>query len=62
MFNDKAKYYLGLISGKPATNVHELQELARTQKDFTEQDISERTEKIIAAFMAFIKANNLARN
>ncbi|MBR0151565.1 MAG: DUF262 domain-containing protein [Synergistaceae bacterium] len=61
-FKDKAKYYLGLMPKKPATNIHELQELARTQNDFTEQDISERTEKIISAFMAFIKANNLARN
>ena len=60
-FQDKAKYYLGLIKNKPATNIHELQSLASTITDFTAHDISQRTEKIISAFINFIKENGLAR-
>ena len=60
-FQDKAKYYLGLVPKKPATNIHELQALAKTMNDFTEQDISQRTEKIIDSFIQFITENGLAR-
>ncbi len=60
-FQDKAKYYLGLVPKKPATNIHELQALAGTMSDFTAQDISQRTEKIITAFINFITENRLAR-
>ena len=60
-FKDKAKYYLGNIAGKLPTQVHELQELARTMQDFTEQDITQRTEKIIDTFMQFIADNGLSR-
>ena len=50
-FQDKAKYYLGQVKNKPATNIHELQSLAVTMNDFMEQDISQRTEKIITTFI-----------
>ena len=60
-FQDKAKYYLGHVKNKPATNIHELQSLAATMNDFTEQDISQRTEKIITTFINFITENGLAR-
>ena len=60
-FQDKAKYYLGLVPKKPATNIHELQALAKANQDFTEQDITQRTERIIDSFMAFVRENNLLR-
>lgn len=60
-FQDKAKYYLGHIKNKPATNIHELQSLAMTITDFTANDISQRTEKIISAFINFITENSLAK-
>ena len=60
-FQDKAKYYLGLVPKKPATNIHELQALAKANQDFTAQDISQRTEKIISTFINFITENELAR-
>ena len=60
-FQDKAKYYLGRVKNKPATNIHELQSLAATMSDFTDQDISQRTEKIISTFINFITENGLAR-
>ncbi|MBR0169061.1 MAG: hypothetical protein IJQ08_10355, partial [Synergistaceae bacterium] len=60
-FQDKANYYLGLMPKKPATNIHQLQELAQAKQDFTEQDISQRTEEIISSFMAFVRENNLLR-
>ena len=60
-FQDKAKYYLGLMPKKPATNIHQLQALAKAKQDFTEQDISQRTEEIISSFMAFVRENNLLR-
>lgn len=60
-FQDKAKYYLGLMPKQPATQIYELQVLARTKQDFTKQDIEERTEKIIDSFMAFVRENNLLR-
>ena len=60
-FQDKAKYYLGLMPKKPATNIHQLQVLANAKQDFTEQDIAQRTEEIISSFMAFVRENNLLR-
>ena len=60
-FQDKAKYYLGLMPKKPATNIHQLQALAKVQQDFTQQDISLRTEEIISSFMTFVRENNLLR-
>ena len=60
-FQDKAKYYLGQVPQKPSTNIHELQILATTKEDFTEQDIALRTDEIINAFISFIEENNLLR-
>ena len=45
-FSDKANYYLG-NRGKASTKIHELSELAKTHKDFTEQDIEQRNNIII---------------
>lgn len=58
-FQDKAKYYLGRVPGKPETKIHELKKLAETKSDFTEADITQRTEKIIDTFVAFVRENNL---
>lgn len=58
-FQDKAKYYRGRVHGKPDTNIHELKKLAETKSDFTEEDITQRTEKIIDTFIAFVRENNL---
>lgn len=63
-FADKKKYYTGYKrNGKlqPATDNIELVRLAQTHSDFTERDILERNEKIIADFLACLDANNLLR-
>ncbi|MBQ9389262.1 MAG: DUF1524 domain-containing protein, partial [Synergistaceae bacterium] len=60
-FQDKAKYYRGRVHGKPDTNIHELKKLAETKSDFTEEDITQRTEKIIDSFIAFVRDNDLSR-
>ncbi len=58
-FSDKAKYYLGLIPGKPKTQIHELAAMATDMQDFTEQDIDQRNTQILEAFMNFVAENNL---
>lgn len=60
-FQDKAKYYLEQVPQKPGTHIHELRRLAETMSDFTEQDITQRTQRIIDTFMQFITENGLAR-
>ena len=63
-FPDKAKYYIGEIeiAGKPImTQIHDLHKLAKALKDFTEHDITQRTQKIIDTFMQFIMDNGLSR-
>lgn len=60
-FQDKAKYYLGRVPKKPDTHIHELKRLAETMSDFTEQDITQRTQRIIDTFIQFITDNGLAR-
>lgn len=60
-FQDKAKYYLEQVPPKPGTHIHELRRLAETMSDFTEQDITQRTQRIIDTFMQFITENGLAR-
>ncbi|MBQ3765076.1 MAG: hypothetical protein II869_08900, partial [Synergistaceae bacterium] len=60
-FQDKRKYYLGQVPKKPSTKIHELQRLATTKDDFTEQDIALRNDEIINAFISFIEENNLLR-
>ena len=59
-FQDKIKYYLGQVKGKPGTNIYDLLELADKHDDFDEEDIARRNEKIIEEFMNFIQANHLA--
>lgn len=60
-FQDKAKYYLGMIPGRQGTKIHELVDMANTRQDFNADDISIRNEEIIKRFMEFIRENNLAR-
>lgn len=59
-FPDKARYYIGKveIAGKPVkTQIHDLHQLAHTLKNFTEQDIARRKQKIINDFIQFIADN-----
>lgn len=62
-FEDKKKYYLGWQpKGKkyqPATFNLELQRLAKTYEDFTEEDIIKRNEKIFNAFVEYLRGNDL---
>ena len=63
-FADKAKYYLGYTKGKQkisGTMIRELRTLAKTQNDFTEDDILIRNEIIFDAFIEFLAQNNLLR-
>ena len=63
-FEDKAKYYLGYTKGKQkiaGTMIRELLTLAKTQKDFTEDDILIRNDIIFDAFIEFLDKNNLLR-
>ena len=56
---DKRIYYLGDDKSKPATFNMELQRLAKTKDDFTEEDILERNEKIFEAFIDYLRGNYL---
>lgn len=64
-FSDKVSFYRGFINKrgqkKEGTRVVELLHMADSMTDFTEKDIKNRNEAIITAFLAFLKANNLAR-
>lgn len=63
-FADKSKYYLGYTKGKQkisGTMIRELRTLAKTQTDFTEEDILIRNEIIFDAFVEFLAQNNLLR-
>lgn len=60
-FQDKAKYYLGMIKGRTGTKIYELIEMARSRQDFSTEDISIRNQEIIKGFMNFIRENNLAQ-
>lgn len=63
-FADKKKYYLGYTRGgkfQRGTDNLELQQLAETHDDFTEDDILERNKKILSAFMEYLVQNNLLR-
>ncbi|MBQ6976887.1 MAG: DUF262 domain-containing protein [Selenomonadaceae bacterium] len=63
-FEDKKKYYLGYTKGRQkvqGTMIRELREIAETKKDFTEEDILTRNEKILSAFMKYLAQNNLLR-
>ncbi len=62
-FKDKISYYKGYISKrgkqKEPTKNHELLDLANSNMDYTEKDILDRNQKIITAFMDYIKENGL---
>lgn len=57
-FSDKKKYYEGFVNDKGiekvGTDNEELLELARTRKDFTEGDITKRTDEIIDSFVDYL--------
>ncbi len=62
-FSDKIKYYKGFVNNKgekkEATINTELVSLANIQTDFTEQDILNRTDKIMSSFIEYLEKNNL---
>lgn len=64
-FEDKIKYYNGFITDlgkvKKGTNNAELIDLAKTNTDYTEQDILNRTKLIIQSFVNFVESNNLLK-
>ena len=64
-FEDKVKYYQGFINSRnqknEGTRNHELCRLAETLTDFTEKDILERTKKIMANFLEYLKENELLK-
>ena len=61
-FEDKKKYYEGFTTSrgkvKEATNIVSLKKLT-SKADFIETDIISRNDKIIEAFMEYLKANKL---
>ena len=64
-FSDKIKYYEGFTNDKgqhkPGTIISELVNLASNIADFTEQDITKRTEEITNQFINYLKENQLIR-
>jgi len=64
-FDDKRKYYTGfqLASGKTkeGTKNFELLEMAKNHTDFIECDIESRQNKIVCAFIQYLKGNNLIK-
>jgi len=64
-FSDKIKYYEGFTTDKgqlkTGTIISELVNLASNNTDFTEQDITKRTEEITNQFINFLKENQLIR-
>lgn len=64
-FSDKIKYYQGFINDKGqhkgGTIISELVNLTKSKTDFTEQDIIDRSEKIVNDFIDFLKENNLIK-
>ena len=65
-FMDKAIYYKGYINKrgqqKDGTKIVELLELANSKTDFTESDIKERNNKIMDAFIDYLKENGLTKD
>lgn len=59
-FCDKKKYYTGDIKRKEKTSIAELLELAK-QEDFVENDIIERNQKIIDAFIQYLEKEDLIK-
>ena len=64
-FSDKVKYYEGFTNDKgqhkAGTIISELVNLATNNTDFTEQDITKRTEEITNQFINYLKQNHLIR-
>jgi len=64
-FSDKIKYYKGFTNDKGQQKggsiVSELVSLADTKTDFTEQDIIDRSVKIVTEFIDFLKQKNLVK-
>ena len=59
------KYYEGFVKEKGiekvGTDNEELLELARTREDFTEGDITKRTDEIISSFVDYLGELGLLR-
>ncbi len=61
-FADKKIYYTGKASlRRPGTQIHELLELAGTKSNFNVKDISQRTKRILEAFINFLADNSLTK-
>lgn len=64
-FIDKVKYYKGFTNDKgqhkDGTIISELLNLANDKTDFTEKDITNRTESIVNEFVDFLKQKNLIK-
>ena len=64
-FEDKIKYYQGFVNSrnqkKEGTRNHELHHLSETLTDFTEKDILDRTEEIMAKFLDYLRENGLLK-
>ena len=64
-FEDKIKYYQGFVNSrnqkKEGTRNHELHHLSETLTDFTEKDILDRTEEIMAKFLDYLRENELLK-
>lgn len=62
-FTDKKKFYTGFTDGngkeRAGTEIVELRRLAAERGDFTETDIEERTDEIIATFVGFLDSCGL---
>ena len=60
MDNDK-KEFTQILQNKPGTRIYELVEMAKTQQDFSGDDIARRTNEMLDAFMNVVAENNLLR-
>jgi hypothetical protein len=64
-FSDKIKYYAGFTNDKgqlkSGTIISELVNLSANNIDFTEQDITKRTEEITNQFINYLKQNQLVK-
>lgn len=64
-FADKRKYYTGFTDARnrqhTGTNIYELQDFAAQKDDFTENDITTRTSKIIDSFVNYLGDNGLIK-
>lgn len=62
-FTDKKRYYLGFTTNqgvkKGGTKVHELVDMSNKLLSFEEKDIIARNERIMTAFIEFLKENDL---